>query len=284
MEENSLLISYRPFVKPYAHAEGYQLLFENGGKFKQAINVKGWLYPGAAERHSGLSGTQIKEPPEKLLCLMFAPMATLYYRVYHRGADGRFDNRRSTAILLPHVTDLEKYHGCYRRYLLAPYKKLSADGLGDAALSAMLELKADDDLDSLGVDGCTVVMMGTATWSKQQQSRTSIKSYESFDNHKLDLFDVACRCLPNRVVIKKAKDDSNKVPGKPFFVATSLARGLISDNIAANRGWFLGFSELMISKEQAKILSYERGGLKQMTEAAPWPHGWKLRFGITEKA
>jgi CRISPR-associated protein Cas8a1/Csx13 len=189
MDENNVLVSYKPFVKPYAHAVGHKLLFNASGNFKKTDKVKNWLYPGAAERHSGLSGTEIQEPPEKLICLLFAPMASLYYRISHRGIDGKFDNRRSTAILFPHVMDLEKYHRCFNRYLLAPYKRLSADGLGDAALSAMLELKADDDLDNIGVDGCTVVIMGTATWSKQQQSRTSIKSYEGFDENKLELCD-----------------------------------------------------------------------------------------------
>jgi CRISPR-associated protein Cas8a1/Csx13 len=161
---------------------------------------------------------------------------------------------------------------------LTPYKKLSADGLGDAALSAMLELKADDDLAVLGIDGCTVVIMGTATWSKQQQSRTSIVSYEGFNEERLDLFDVACRCLPNKVVITKTKKDSDDSQGDKFFVATSLSRGLISENIANERDWYLGFSELMMSKDQAKIISYERGGLMEMTESAEWPFETDKKF------
>ena len=278
MDENNVLVSFKPFIKPYAHADGYKLLFSGSGNLKRNNKVKNWLYPGAAERHSGLSGTEIQESPEMLLCLLFAPMASLYYRISHRGADGKFDNRRSTAILLPHITDLVNYHRCFNRYLLAPYKKLSADGLGDAALSAMLELNADGDLDTLGVDGCTVVIMGTATWSKQQQSRTLIKSYEEFNADKLDLFDVACKCLPNRVVVTKGKNEAADLPGKLFFVSTSLSRGLISDNIATNRDWFLGFTELMISQNQAKIITYERGGLMEMTEAAQWPYETDKKF------
>jgi hypothetical protein len=106
-----------------------------------------------------------KGPRGDLLEGRVAPqlVITLHTANARRGADGKFDNRRSTAILLPHITDLANYHRCFNRYLSAPYKNLSADGLGDAALSAMLELKADDDLDTLGVDGCTVVTMGTVT-------------------------------------------------------------------------------------------------------------------------
>ena len=142
MDKNNVFVSYRPFINPYAHSDGYKSLFGKSGNLKKAIKVKNWLYPGAAERHSGLSGTEIQESPVKLLCLLFAPMASLYYRISHRGADGKFDNRRSTAILLPHINNMEKYHRCFKRYLSAPYQKLSADGLGDAALSAMLENKS----------------------------------------------------------------------------------------------------------------------------------------------
>jgi CRISPR-associated protein Cas8a1/Csx13 len=278
MDENNVFVTYKPFINPYAHADGCKLLFSASGNLKKNDKIKNWLYPGAAVRHSGLSGTEVQEPPEKLLCLLFTPTASLYYRIFHKGADGKFDKKRSTAILLPHITDLEKYDRCFNRYLLAPYKRLSVDGLGDAALSAMLELKADDDLETVGVDGCTVVIMGTVTWSKQQQSRTSIKSYEGFDANKLDLFDVACRCLPNRVVVTKSKNDGAEAPGKPFFVATSLARGLISENIAGNRDWLLGFTGLMMSKDQAKKISYERGGLMEMTDAAKWPYETDKKF------
>ena len=83
MDENNVIVSYKPFGKPYAHAVGHKLLFGKGGNLKKTDKVKNWLYPGAAERHSGLSGTEIQEPPEKLLCLLFAPMASLYYRISH---------------------------------------------------------------------------------------------------------------------------------------------------------------------------------------------------------
>ena len=278
LDDNRVFTSYRPFVKPYAHVDGFKLLFTNSGSLKTGNMIKTWLYPGAAERHVGVTGTQIEEPPDKLLTLLYAPMASLFYRVSHRGLDGKFDNRRSTAILIPHITDLQKYRRCYRRYLIAPYRRLSADGLGDAALSAMVELKADDDLEALGIDGCTVIVMGTVTWSKQQQSRTSINSYSGFDEGKLNLFDIACRCLPNRVVISKAKDKDGDHNGRSFFISTSLARGLIAENIARDRDWFMGFSGVMQSKDQANILSFERRGLREMKDAATWPNDSDRKF------
>lgn len=279
LEDQNVLLSFKPFVKPYAHADGYNLLLSKTGKLKPTEKIKNWLYPGAAERHSGIDGTEIEETPERILCLLFAPMASLYYRVSHRGLDGKFDNRKSTAILLPHIDDLKKFDRCFTRYLSAPFKRLSADGLGDAALSALIDLKADDDLDSLGITGCTVLTLGTATWSKQQQSRTALQSYEGISIKNLDLFDLVCRCLPNKVVVTKSKKKEKEADQEPlFFVATSLSRGLIAENIATNKDWFLGFQSLMQSQQLAKIISFERGGLNTMAESIPWPNETDKQF------
>jgi CRISPR-associated protein Cas8a1/Csx13 len=279
LEDQNVLVSFKPFIKPYAHTDGYNLFLSKKGKLKETEKIKNWLYPGAAERHSGMDGTEIEETPERILCLLFAPMATLFYRVSHRGLDGKFDNRKANAILLPHVADLKKYHRCFTRYLAAPFKRLSADGLGDAALSALIDLKADDDLDSLGITGCTVLTLGTAAWSKQQQSRTALQSYEGISGKHLELFDLVCRCLPNKVVVPETKN-KKKAAGqdRSFFVATSLSRGLIAENIATNRDWFSGFCTLMRSKQQAKLISFERGGLKSMAEFIPWPFETDKQF------
>ena len=277
LEDQNVLVSFKPFVRPYAHTEGYNLLLSKKGKLKETEKIKNWLYPGAAQRHSGIDGTEIEETPERMLCLLFAPMATLFYRVSHRGQDGKFDKRKANAILLPHVADLEKYHRCFTRYLAAPFKRLSADGLGDAALSALIDLKADDDLDSLGITGCTVLTLGTATWSKQQQSRTALQSYEGISSKNLELFDLVCRCLPNKVVVTEAKKKAAEGE-RSFFVATSLSRGLIAENIATNRDWFSGFWTLMQSQQQAKLISFERGGLKSMADSIPWPFETDKQF------
>jgi CRISPR-associated protein Cas8a1/Csx13 len=279
LEDQNVLLTYKPFSKPYAHCKGNELILTKKGQLKTVCTVKNWLYPGAAVRHSGMAGTEIEETPEKLLSLLFAPMATLYYRVSHRGLDGKRDKRKSTAILLPHIVDLKKFHRCFTRYLAAPFKRLSADGLGDAALSALIDLKADDDLDSLGITGCTVLTMGTATWSKQQQSRTALQSYEGISSKNLELFDLVCRCLPNKVVVMEAKKKKKAPDQEPtFFVATSLSRGLVAENIATNRDWFSGFYTLMQSKQQAKLISFERGGLKSMAESIPWPFETDKQF------
>jgi len=305
--DKQILALYKPFVNPYAHATAAELLLDSKGRLADTnmIKIKGWLYPGAGERHSNLSGTEIEETPARLICLLYAPVAALYYRLVHRGWDGRYDARRGTAVVLPHLTNLEAYACCYQRYLQAPVASLYADrpsdeppvtalyadGAGDAGMSGLVALKAGEHLDKLGVTGCTVFTMGTVGWSSQQKTRTKVAAIDDIDSNRLDLFNCACRCLKNRFIPKdttatRAKKQKGKKqkekPGPSFFVATSLARGLIADNIIQGRDqgreWFSGFSDLMLSQERAKIISYEKGGLKQMIDDAPWSHEADRKF------
>jgi CRISPR-associated protein Cas8a1/Csx13 len=279
LEEKQVLVEYRPLVKPYAHCEAAGLLPDKKSWSTKSAKIKGWLFPGAAERHSTLSGTEIEELPHRLICLLFAPVACLYYRIAHRGADGKFDERRATAVCFPHLTDLERYSRSYERYLQSPVERLSADGLGDAALSALLTLRAGDSLEDLGVKGCTAITMGTVGWAKQQRTRTSVAIWENVEESSLETFELAVRCLPNRLVVRSAKPTTKEpFAQNRYFVATSLARGLIGENIAENNHWFKGFGKLMCSKKHATIIGHEKRGLKQMVDEVEWPHEADKQF------
>lgn len=273
LEDKQVLVEYRPFVKPYAHSQAAALLPKKKDWHTKPIKIKGWLFPGAAERHSNLSGTEIEETPERFICLLFAPVACLYYRISHRGPDGKFDERRATAVCFPHLTALKSYGRSFERYLNSPIERMAADGLGDAALSALLALRTGESLEALGVNGCTVITMGTVGWSKQQRTRTSVAVWDDIDDKRLDAFELAVKCLPNKLIIGSKRTTSKKHNSEKIgiFVATSLARGLISDNIAQGHHWFKSFSKLMHSQKQATRIGYEKRGLKQMVEEAPWP-------------
>ncbi|MBE7560585.1 CRISPR-associated protein Cas8a1/Csx13 [bacterium] len=168
------------------------------------------------------------------------------------------------------MTDLEAYARAFRRYLSSPVARLSADSLGDAGLLGLVSLHAGEALQTLGLDGCTVVAMGNVTWSKQQKSRTGVYHMPLLDASRLDPYDAALQCLPNRVVVREPKREA-KDTARSYFVGTSLARGLIADNIAGGRPWYAGFSGLMSSQESAKNMYFQKGGLKQMVEKCPWP-------------
>jgi len=271
--DRQVVVEYRALVKPYAHAEAAKSLENKRGGLERSITVKGWLYPGAAERHSNLTGTEMEEPPEKYICLVFAPVGALFYRLSHRGIDGQFDKRRGTAVCFPHIRDLEEYSRCYERYLRSPVEHLSADGLGDAGLSALVALRADESMRKLGITGCTVLTMGTVGWSKQQRTRTGVLVLEDVSEPVLDTFDLVYTCLNNIVFFKESRPQkAGSQAQTKYFVGTRLTRGLIADNIATGTEWFRGFAQLMCSQKRAAAVAFERGGLKEMVDKVKWDY------------
>lgn len=272
-DEKQLAISFKPFNSSYAHTDAANSMVDKKGSLLSNIRIKGWLYPGAVKRHESAAGSEIEEPPEMSIALLYAPVASLYYRLAHKGKDGKYDQRRSAAVVLPHIYDMELYSRSFQHYLKKPVARLYADSISDAGLAALIALKAGDHADQLGVDGCSVLTMGTVGWAKQQKTRVNITSIDNCEEDKLDLFDICLNCLPNKTIIKSrgGTEEKDSVLGAAYYVVPSLSRGVMADNIASGRNWFNGFWELMSSKEQAKIIvSYEKRGLNEMTKENVW--------------
>lgn len=276
LQDEVVKVFYRPFGPPYAYMTEHTDLTDRKGRFVTSARIKSWLFPGAVERHAGLSGTAMEEPPARLLCLLFAPVASLYYRISHRDLIGKPDKRRATAVVLPHVVDIQAYSRAYRSYLAAPVDLLYADGSSDAALQAMITLRGAGSFDLLPISGCTVVLFGSLPWASQQKTRTDTFDLAGFDTTQLTTFELAVACLPNRIRAVDRKTDSG--PARSFAVFPSQIRGLIADNISNRREWFAGFFELMRSEQRAKQTSYEKEGLHTMVEHVPWNHDVDKRF------
>ncbi|MDD3580793.1 MAG: type I-MYXAN CRISPR-associated Cas8a1/Cmx1 [Desulfobacca sp.] len=252
-------------IENYQNQQALKFLFNQKGCFKKEINLAGWLLPGGAVRHVIHSeATTLKNSPEKFLLLLFAPVASLYFLISHRTRDGKYDQRRLAALVLPHITDLETFNRSYQRFLQAPVQRLYVYGMGDAGLSALTMLNvlsAEGFLESLEINSCSVVTMGTLGWAKQQKTRTGIMTIKDIDAPSLHFYDLALKILPNKKWIKE--------DGK-LFCYPSIIRGLIADNIAASRRWYANFSQLMQSKKLAGIISWERKELNTMVQEAQW--------------
>lgn len=242
-------------------------LFDNSGGFKKNVSLAGWLFPGGTVRHVAYTlNTALYADPKKFLCLLFSPVGSLYYLVSHRNPDGKYDKRKRATIVLPHIKDLQTYDRCYTRYLDSPVQRLYADSLGDAGLMALTALHSfapGGMVGELEIDACTVVTMGTVGWSKQQKTRTGLMHLAEIETTRLNIFNLALRCLASTPHVK---EDGT------FYVRTSLSRGVIANNIASNSDWFKGFYKLMVSKDLARIVSFERRGLNEMIEKSVWSY------------
>lgn len=261
-DDKQVTYKSRP-VKSYQHQQVSQL-FSTDGEFKAHVNLAGWALPGGGVRHVAFSAdTTLVATPGRFLLLLFSPAAALFFLINRRSNDGKF--QRSVAIVLPQITDLEKYAKSFSHYLDAPAKRLYASGLGDAGLLGLASLNlfsSDGMAEELSVDSCAVISFSTVSFAKKQKRRTAVAQLRRVDRGKLRQFDMALRLLENRVINK---------PDGGYWVATSPSRGLIAENIATGRPWFSDFWKLMCSGKLAKNLSFERKGLSEMVDKASWP-------------
>jgi len=236
-------------------------IFNKKGEVKNNIKLAGWVFPGGGVRHVGFSApTALTDNADKFLCLLFAPVGTLFFLISCKNQEGKFDQRKGAAIILPHIKNLKNYERCYRKYLHSPVTQLYANSLGDAGLSALavLNMKGSGGmLQELEIDSCSIVTQGDVPWNKQGKSRTALERISTVNRPILAFFSFASGTLENKLVIKE--DES-------YYVQTSTARGLIAGNIAADRPWYTDFYTIMQSQKIAYATGFDRRGLHAMID------------------
>jgi CRISPR-associated protein Cas8a1/Csx13 len=254
--EKEIQVTYKA-LQSYAYQDfASNLCDKNEQLLTKTISVAGWLNPGAVVRHVAFSSdTSFEELPEDAFVLLFAPVACYYYILRSKLRD----KRAQYALVIPEITDLEKY-AQYRqnqnlRY--ATYKDFHASGLGDAGLrfltlEATINITKDFDF---GVSRCQVLTLGTVAWASQQKTRTDIYVIEASDE--------VCH---NYQICKDWLRDKSIEGKDSSFVGTSFAKELIAENLARNQPWYSGISDKVNSNELFKKLAYERGGLYQVIQ------------------
>lgn len=266
-----ILSTYKP-VSWYVHntQEKYEkILFNKSGDFMGENELINWNYPGGVVRHNEYSkSTKLTNTHGNFLKLIFAPIGSLFFLISTKNHEGKFDKRRKAAIVLPHLKDLESYDYCFRNYLHSPVDMLYANSMGDAGLNALVTLSlknADGMLRELDIDSCTIFTMGITPWAKQQKNRTAIKQIRNINIKKLSFFCSIYQLLHNKIVINE--DNS-------YYVRASMVRGLLAENIAADRPWFYDFKKVMSSRTLAKETFYDRKGLHTMIneQTTHWPY------------
>ena len=257
-------VKFKPFTPNYMHATAaMEMMFPK--QPDEFVSIKGWLFPGAVERHSNLSNTEIEETFGRFLCLLYAPVAAMFLRISRVSADGKFNVRQNSAIVVPNISQLEQYCQSYQNYLGCPVETITAAGIYDAAMTALMLLKMSRSLDETGVSGCAVYVMGQTVWAKQQQTRTSVVSISAESLSKTRTFEVAWRCFPNKTWSRPPKPDkANPQPKAQLVFTPSLCRGIIAENVAMGHPFYMGFSQLGMGKKLFKKVLYERKELNAM--------------------
>jgi len=260
-ETKPLQVTYKG-LSSYVHQEFAKNLCDAKGNLcKSPIAVAGWLNPGAVVRHIAFSSsTSFEELPEDALVLLFAPVACYYFLLRSKLRD----KRSQYALIVPEVTNLEKY-ASYRTGNLreVTYKDFFASGLGDAGLRFLTYEDSGKIAEAFELERCQVLTLGTVAWASQQKTRTDLYIVDISANPTAAKNYRLCKqAFSDRVMPSKGGDGS--------FVASSFAREFICENLARRRDWYAGLSEVINSNELFEKLLYERGGLYTMVKQAEY--------------
>lgn len=252
-DKPEITVQYKA-LSSYVYQDFADNLCDKHGKLlTKTISVAGWLNPGAVVKHNAFSSdTSFEEPPEQAFILLFAPVACCYYLLRSQLRD----KRSQYSLVIPGITNLRTYAE-YRQspyFREAGYLDFFAYGLGDAGLRFLTYGKAAEK-----VGKCQVVTLGTVSWSSQQKTRTDIYVVEP-DYQVCQTYEACKSHFSDRLAVSK----------EGAFVPKSLAREFIAENLARNKPWYAGISDVITSNELFQQLTYERGGLNQMVKAAKW--------------
>ena len=224
-----------------------------------AIELAGWAYPGAAQRHIAFGETRCSYSPSLALCACFAIVGCVSYQLPHNGG----------AIVIPEPIDLIEFAEARRFLTPRTLVDVHVSGAGDAALSAALALRMDEVAQSArdSVQKLSAVILRATAWDSKQKYRVATLTLGDVDEGVLDQYHAAVSSLPPRVIALKEQRKKEEQRDS-FFVAPSPLRGLIADNLARARPWFVDFARLHQQlRDQARELSLdEKKGLITMVE------------------
>lgn len=239
---------------------------KTGSIGSESLAVAGWLSPGAVVRHTAFSGqTAIEETPQNAFLLLFALLGCQYFVLRSRFCD----KRTQYALVIPDVRDLELYAAKRIEHKRWGYQNFYASGVGDAGLKFLTYNTSLKLAKKTKLNRCQVIAFGTVAWSSQQRTRTQIGTIfpndTAFYNYRLSS---GCKEFEPRWI-----DGKN---GK--FLAVSLSRELIADNLARGKPWWWEFADRINNQTLFNSICYESGGLFKMVQDAIWDEASQKAF------
>lgn len=240
---------YQNFAKKLCNTKG-QLLTKH-------IGIKGWLYPGATVKHEAFTAqTQFKETVERVIALLFAPVACLYFIV----PKSQLHNTKTQyCLVVPDVFDLKRCYQQRQKINKWDYLKFVASGNSDAGLQLLSQQAKSNFVRQNNLQRCEVITFGKTQWSNAQKVRKDVEIIRITDRI-VRHYQLCDRYFNNRVVEWK---DGN-------FIASNTVRELITENLVRKLPWWSNFVSAVRNKNLFRLVNYEREGLHEMVKQADW--------------
>ena len=239
---------------------GLLFLFDirQGGNLEQkTIGITGWLYPGAAIKHYAYKKeTQFNETIERAIALLYAPIACLYFispKSYLH------DTKSQYCLIVPEINDLELYARQRQKNKSWNYRHFLASGYSDAGFRLLTQQGALRTIKQNDLKRCQVITFAQTQWTGFQKIRKNVEIVQITDK-VIENYRLCDRYFKNRVV---EWEEGN-------FIAASIVRELISENLARGFPWWHNFTYAVRSKDLFKFIGYEKQGLHQMVKNAQW--------------
>ncbi len=245
-------------AKSYAHQEfAKNLCDKNGQLLQKQIAITGWLYPGAVRKHYAFKQqTQFTETLQRTLALLFAPVACLYF-IFPKSY--LHETKTQYFLVIPDIKDLIIYTQQRKQLYNWDYQKFYSSGYSDASLRFLINQKAINLAKKNRIERCQVITFGKTQWTGFQKIRKSVEVVNPTDKI-ISNYQLCDRYFNNRVV---EWEEGN-------FIATSIVRELITENLAKDFPWWHNFALAVRNKDLFKLISYEKEGLQQMVRNADW--------------
>lgn len=292
--EKSIFIKEFAPIKKIRQHDAVNDFIDKNGNFNSNLNVAGWLYPGASQRHVAHNVTTLNESLNLALTLLFAPVGVIYYLIRSK-AKGR---KSRLALLIPEIKDLNAYAEVRQVIASQGVFDLTASSSSDAALRMLIALKANsssNEFAKLMSENflCRIITFGIVGWNEKQKSRTATRTVISGKLKGFENYYKAFTIFKNKWQQVQEKRDRKGEITEPehFFITTFCGREMIADNIANSKSWYHNISEFLANRETREQLYYERKELGTMVKEAEYENenerifievchtSWRRRMG-----
>jgi len=245
VDDGRFTFTWQPY-KSFVHQEAWKEIEK--ARTKGSVELAGWAYPGASQRHIQYSATKCEYGAAEALCGCFALVGCLSFEV-RPGSMG--------ALVIPEPSDIVEYAVVRPRLTPARPADAYVSSVGDAVLQTELAMKMDELARRHGGIGAMHgVLLKPLPWATQQKSRSRTVSVESVSESRLDLYFRLSRALPARLRTTGAEGDESGEGG--YFVATSALRAFAADNLAKGLPWHHGFATATTEGKARRYLHYYR--------------------------
>ena len=214
------------------------------------------MYSGAAVKHKAFPQTQFTETTERALGLLFAPVACFYFI---SPKSNLHKTKSQYCLVIPDMTDLKLYFQQKQKLNKQSYQQFLASGYSDAAFRFLTQQATLKLAQQNNFKRCQVITFGQTQWSNAQKFRNRVEVISVTDKI-IRNYQLCDRYFNSRVV---EWEESN-------FIASSIVRELITENLAKDFPWWHNFALAVRNKDLFKLISYEKEGLQQMVRNADW--------------